>query len=472
MKNTFIQRWNEESGYGEVLRIAFPLILSTSSWSLQHFIDRMFLTWYSPEAIAASMPAGLVNWTLVSIFVGTAAYVNTFVAQYYGARNYERIGSSVWQGLYLSLLASLVAILFVPLAQPIFSLFGHPEGVKQLEVVYFLILLIGAPFLVINNAISSFFTGLGKTWMVMWVNFFSTGVNLFLDYLMIFGKWGFPEMGIAGAAWATVISVMVTSVVLFLLMSQAHYRKKYSTLKNWKFERELFLRLLKYGLPSGFQFFLEIMAFTLFILLVGKIGVIELAASNIAFNINTLAFLPMYGMTIAVSTVVGQRLGENRPELAEKATWSAFHLAFIYFFVLGLGYFFLPDLFIFPFALQAEKEHFDSIQYMIEVLLKFVAVYCLFDAGNMIFSGALKGAGDTRFVAISSVVLSWVLMLIPSYITLRFFSGNIYWLWLFVTLYIAGLCVIFFWRFQKGRWKSMRVIETPLPEVEKSDLQI
>ena len=459
------QRWNNESGYREVLYIAFPLILSTGSWSLQHFIDRMFLTWYSPEAIAASMPAGMVNWTLISLFVGTAVYVNTFVAQYFGARRFDQIGPAVWQGIYLSLLTGVIVFMFVPLARPIFALFGHPQEVEELEVLYFRILLLGAPFVVIANAISSFFTGLGKTMVVMWVNFLGTAINLSLDYVLIFGYLGFPEMGMAGAAWATVISAFLSAAIFFFLMSRPVFQKTYNTLKGWHFQPEMFRRLIRFGLPNGMQFLLEIFAFTLFILLVGKMGLVELAASNIAFNINTLAFMPMYGMSIAVSTLVGQRLGENRPDLAEKATWSAFHLALFYFTAIGLGYFFLPNLFIIPFAWQADNAHFETIHHMIVVLLRFVAVYCLFDAGNMIFSGALKGAGDTRFVAIMSVGLSWVLMLIPSALTLQVYHGGIYWLWFFVTLYIAGLCLAFGVRFWKGGWKSMRVIESTPSDV-------
>ncbi len=464
MRQQFTRRWQAESGYGEVLRIAFPLILSTGSWSLQHFIDRMFLTWFSPEAIAASMPAGMVNWTLVSVLMGTAVYVNTFVAQYFGARQPQRIGPAVWQGIYLAIFTIPLIALFYPLAKPIFFLFGHPEEVEHLEIIYFRILLIGAPFIVVSNAISGLFTGLGKTWVVMWVNFLGTAVNILLDYLLIFGKLGFPQMGIAGAGLATVSAVVVNAIVFFALMTRPLFTRTFHTLKGWRFEWELFRRLIRFGLPNGIQFLLELFAFTLFILLVGKIGLVELAASNIAFNINTLAFMPMFGMTIAVSTLVGQRLGENRPDLAERATWSAFHLGFIYFATIGLGYFFLPELFILPFSWQAESEHFATIHNMIVILLRFVAVYCLFDAGNMIFSGALKGAGDTRFVATASVGLSWLLLLIPSGVTLYLFHGGVYWLWLFVTLYIVGLCLVFGFRFLKGRWKSMRVIERSSPE--------
>ena len=104
-----------------MLVVAIPLILSTATWSMQHFVDRMFLTWYSPETIAAAMPAGMLNFTIISIFMGTAGYVSTFVAQYYGARRYHRIGPALWQGIYISLIGGLVLLCVIPLAEPAFQ---------------------------------------------------------------------------------------------------------------------------------------------------------------------------------------------------------------------------------------------------------------------------------------------------------------------------------------------------------------
>jgi MATE family multidrug resistance protein len=462
-------RWAEKSGYHEIFKIAFPLILSTGSWSLQHFIDRMFLTWYSPAAIAAALPASMVNWTLMSVFVGIAAYVNTFVAQYYGAKRLDRIGPAVWQGIYLSISTVAVVLPFYALAEGIFTIFNHTPEVIELEIIYFRILLYGVPFAVMANAISSFFSGLGKTWTVMWVNFLGTGINILLDYLLIFGYLGFPEMGIAGAGWATAIAVTFMAAIFFFLFSKRRLNLEYHTLNGWRFDKSLFRRLIRYGLPNGLQFLLEILAFTIFILLIGNIGMAELAASNIAININSLAFMPIYGLTIAVSTLVGQYLGDNKPALAEKATWSAFHLAFAFFGLLALGYFFFPQVFIWPFAVQANSADFGPIRQFTEVLLRFVAVYCLFDAGNMIFSGALKGAGDTRFVAVASVGLSWGVMIVPSLTALYVFDSGLYGLWLLVTLYIVGLCFVFLWRFKKGFWKSMRVIETAGEVAEKAE---
>jgi MATE family multidrug resistance protein len=453
-------RWQTESGYGEVLQIAFPLILSTGAWSIQHFIDRMFLTWYSEEAIAASMPAGMVNWTLISLLIGTAVYTNTFVAQYFGAKQFDRIGPAVWQGIYLALFSAPVILIFYPLSDALFDLVGHDPKVRDLESVYFKILLLGSPFVVAANAMSGFFSGRGKTWVVMWVNTIGMMVNLILDYFLIFGNAGFPEMGMRGAAWATVFAATVTAALFFIWMIRPKMKAQFATLSGWRFNVELFRRLLRYGLPNGLQFLLELLAFTIFIMLVGKIGVKELAASNIAFNINMLAFLPMYGMSLAVSTLVGQRLGENRPPLAEKSTWSAFHMAFAYFGILALGYFFLPGIFMWPFASKSNAADFKLTADLTVVLLKFVAVYSLFDAANMVFSGALKGAGDTGYVAKASIGFSWICMLVPSFVGLYFFNAGLNWLWFFVTLYVAALGVVFYLRFKKGIWQSMRVIES------------
>ena len=386
------KRWRADYGYSEVLRVAFPLILSTGSWSLQQFIDRMFLTWYSPEAIAASMPAGMVSWTLASLFMGTAAYVNTFVAQYYGARRMDRIGPAVWQGIYLTIFVVLIAAVIYPFSDAFFDLMGHAKKVAELESRYFRILLFGIPFVVVSSAVSGFFSGRGNTWTVMWVNFLATGVNILLDYLWIFGKAGFPAMGIRGAAWATVCSAVLAAALFFILMIRPTFNRQYRTLSGWQFKPELFKRLIKYGLPNGLQFLLEILAFTIFIMLVGNLGVVELAASNIAFNINTLAFMPMYGLSIAVSVLVGQRLGENRPVMAEKTTWSAFHLSFGFFGVLAIAYFLIPDVFIFPFGWQADSQSFVPIRQVTIRLLRFVAFYSLFDASNIVFSAAIKGA--------------------------------------------------------------------------------
>ena len=128
-----INRWRCEGGYRHILVLAFPLILSTSAWSLQTFVDRMFLVWYSPEAVAASMPAGMLNFTVMSLFIGTAGYAGTFVAQYYGAGIYRKIGPVVWQGTYIALAGGIVFLALIPLSRPMFAFIGHSPLVQSPE---------------------------------------------------------------------------------------------------------------------------------------------------------------------------------------------------------------------------------------------------------------------------------------------------------------------------------------------------
>jgi MATE family multidrug resistance protein len=452
-------RWYGDGGYGEVLGIALPLIVSTGTWSVQHFVDRMFLTWYSPEAIAAAMPAGILSFTITCIFIGSASYVGTFVAQYYGAKQYERCGPSLWQGIYIALIGGVVMVMLIPLAGLLFRSIGHAPEIQECERVYFKILCLGAAPVIASSAVSAFLSGLGRTRPVMWVNIFVTLVNLILDWLLIFGHWGLPEMGIAGAGIATVSALCFNILVYFILISHSSYSKKYATIKGWRFDRQLFARLVRFGFPSGVHFFIDIAGFTVFILLIGRLGIVSLAATNIAFNISTLAFMPMIGMGIAISVLVGKRLGENRPEVAERATYSTFHLTFVYMTIIALFYVVWPDLFMAPFAAQSDSTQFAPIRELTVVLLRFVALYSIFDAMNIIFASAIKGAGDTRFVMSTIVALSISVLILPSYAAIVYLSMGIYGGWAFVTAYIIVLGTVFFFRFLGGKWKSMRVIE-------------
>ena len=461
--NRLVELWSRPAGFRQVLIMAIPLILSTGSLTVQHFVDRMFLCWYSPETMAAALPAGMFSFTLISFFIGTAAYSNTFVAQYFGASRLDRVGPSVWQAIYFSVAAGILLPMAIPFSGMFFDWAGHESGVRTLEVKYFNIVMIMAFFPVYNSAISGFFTGQGRNWPVMWINIFITIVNLLLDYGMIFGNWGFAEKGIEGAAWATNIANASGAVIFTCLYIRPKNQKHYATRSGWRWDRELFSRLLRFGAPSGFQFILDMLAFTAFVFIVGRIGTIELAATNVAFQINMLAFLPMIGLSIAVSTLVGQYLGADNPDLAARATWSAFVLTFAYMAFFAVLYVTIPDLFIDPFAAKADPANFAQVRKIAIMILYFVAAYSIFDTMNLIFSSALKGAGDTRFVMLCSLGLGWTIMVIPTWILCDRGNGGILTAWTLLSVFVVVLGFCFLYRFMKGKWRSMRVIESPTP---------
>lgn len=439
--------------------MAFPLILSTGATSILHFIDRMFLTWYSPTSIAAAMPAGILNFAAMSVFIGTAGYVSTFVAQYHGAKRPERIGPSLWQGLFIAAFGGVMIFFLSFASRGIFTFVGHDPAIVEEEIIYFSILAKGAIFPISAAALAGFFSGRGQNWPVMWANVSMMAVNIVLDYLFIFGKAGFPAMGIRGAAYATVIAASVSCLFYLTLVFRKQYNQEFKTLSGFGIDRELLKRMIKYGLPTGIQFLIDISGFSIFILLVGRIGVDELAASNIAFNINTLAFMPMLGFGVAISVTVGQFQGEGNPEIAERSVYSGAHLCLVYMILIAISYVAIPQVFIAAFAAKADPAAFDKIRHFITVMLRFVAVYTVFDTLIIVFASALKGAGDTRFVMIMIIVLSICGLTIPTIIAVTVLNAGIFAAWYIVASYVILLAISFLLRFLTGKWKTMKVIE-------------
>ncbi len=208
------------------------------------------------------------------------------------------------------------------------------------------------------------------------------------------------------------------------------------------------------------QFFLEHLGFTLFILLVGRLGLIELAAPNIAFNVNMLAFMPMMGFGMALSILVGQNLGRDKPDLASRSVYSGLQLTFVYMAVIALLYVLAPGLFLLPFESQADPATFAPIAEKTTILLRFVAVYLIFDTLSINFAAGIKGAGDTKFVMYMITALSIFALALPTYLALVVFHKGLYTAWVIATTHISLMGVAFWLRFLTGKWKSMRVIES------------
>ena len=449
--------WQREGGSGELLQLALPLIISNSIWTVQVTVDRLLLSRYSLESIEAAMPTLALFWTPMVLLQGTAGYAATFVSQYLGAGRAERVGPSVWQAIYFAIFAGLAFLLFLPLAMPIIELGGHPPSVQAQEIAYFQCLCFAALPMSLIAAANSFFTGRGKTWTVLLVEAVGVCVNGLLGYALIFGKWGLPEWGIVGAGWALVVGMSVSALLGLTLMLQSVYEKEYCTRSGWRFDRELFGRLMYFGVPSGLQLALDILAFTVFIFIVGRIGQAELIASNIAFSINTVAVLPMLGISQAVLVLVGRRLGEERPPIAERTGWAGFRVAAVFMTTIGLSYFLTPGFYMAWFQNEGDAK-WPEVAALVPVLLRFVAVYCFFDAMNLVFSFALRGAGDTRYVTAVSLILAWPIMVVPTWFVYRFEWG-LDWAWAFASAYVITLGTVFMLRFRHGRWKTMRVIE-------------
>jgi MATE family multidrug resistance protein len=462
------KRWyRRPAGLGEVLHFTLPLVISTASFMVMQFTDRLFLLDYSPDALAAAMPAGMLAFAVLCFPLGLVGYVSTFVAQYAGAGRNARIGPAVWQAIYLALFFTPLVMATSFLAPQFFAAAGHEPEVARLETIYFLVMNYGAGAFLLTAALSAFFNGRGKTRVVMVVEAAAAALNILLDYAWIFGKWGFPEWGVAGAAWATVASLWCKPLVYAVLFLRPSSRSLYATASGWRWNRPLAARIIQFGASNGLQMFVEIVGFTAFIFFVGELGKARLAATNLAFNINSLAFMPVWGTGIAASMMMGQRLGENKPDLAARATWTAFSLAGGYMLLFSALYLFLPETLMQFHKLDNTGDvKYEQLREVTVVLLRYVAVYCIFDAMYAVFGGAIKGAGDTRYVLITTSVISTSGAAI-TWAGVRSGAFGLHGCWITITGWVMLLGLMYWRRFLGGRWRTMRVIEPDIVAVEE-----
>ncbi len=440
----------------DVLKIALPLILASGCHALNMFIDRLMLTRYSQASAAASFSGGLTNFTVACFFVGVIGYTGTFVAQYAGAKQYNRIGITVWQGFFLALASGLLVATGILWAKPFFSIFSHAPEVLEQEICYFRVLSGGVVVFLSSCAFSCFWTGRGYTKMVLAISATVVLCNVPLNYLLIYGRGVIPEMGIAGAGLGTIFSEFIGLCIYITFFLSRPYRLRFNTARI-VFDWDLIKRMLYYGVPNGVQLFLDMVAFNTFCIMLGYYGVAVHEAAGIAFGINNIAFCPVLGIGQTAAVLVGQAIGAGDVKLAHKSVLSAFILITIYslgMIVLFSGF---QDLVLAPFVRAGDTAQLESLEIAKKMLL-FICAYLLFDGGNIVLSNALRGAGDTRFTMWVFGIFGVLFFAVPCVVMCV--SGCPWWaLWVALDGYILLLSVIFYSRYRQGKWEKMKVIE-------------
>ncbi|MEW4451451.1 MATE family efflux transporter [Bremerella sp. JC817] len=450
--------WSRPCGIRELLWIALPLIASTASWSMTSFVDRMFLFWYSPESMAAALPAGMLHFTLLCFPIGLASYLNTFVAQYDGAGRPEQIGAVIRKGVQFGAVMVPLYFLTIPLAAWAFQMVGHAPEVQVLEVRYFQILSFGAGASVVSAAMSCFFTGRGKTTLVMFVEIGSCVLNVVLDGLFVFGFCGEWLEGITGAAVATTASQWFKVIAYFILLWKPARGGEFGLLDWSRDEPGLLGRIFRYGSASGFQVLLEVGTFTGFTFLMGRMGLTAMTASTLAVDINALTFVPMIGLGTGIATLVGREIGHADPRRAATATWSGLVIAVLYAGTMGMTYFLVPDFFLAAHAMGMEPTEFEEIRVLSIFLLRFVAFFCVFDALNVVAVSTLKGAGDVRFIMTVGIVFSLILASV-GFAFLSLGQIHVAGLWVVMTSWVILLAITHWVRFFTGQWRQKNVID-------------
>jgi MATE family multidrug resistance protein len=252
---------------------------------------------------------------------------------------------------------------------------------------------------------------------------------------------------------------MFTAIVMAALVFRKKYDPEFHVRRGWRFDWKIFKLLVVYGLPSGINMFVEFAGMSWFIFQVGNLDKIALAASNIAFSVNSLTFMPMVGLNMATAVMVGQAMGQKRPLQAEKITRHALHLAFLYMISVSiLIVAFAGQLMEIFRSSSAQAQNFEPVKQTGMVLFYYVAVYSLVDAANLIYIGALKGAGDTLAIMIIIITGVTCTLFVPMLILKLTGMVSLHALWLLFSSYVFFLALLAFLRFKSRKWHKIRMV--------------
>ena len=423
---------------------------------IMQFIDRMFLAWYSPEALAACVPAGLLAFTFGSLFVGLAGYTSVFISQFQAKRKRASVTLSLWQGILLALLSSLILAVLTPLGRALIHAFDHAQEVRILELKYFTLLNLFGGLVIINNALASFFNGCGKTKIPMYVALMGNVVNIVLDYVLIFGKFGLPALGIVGAAWATIIGSACMAFVFCVLICAQSTRRNFKIFRLAGFYCPIFARLVRFGVPNGFGILMDVISFTLFTFMVGNIDTISLQASNIVMSMQPVVFMVLIGMGSGIQILVSKYQGLRRADQSVQVVKNACKLGYAYAGGVALLFFFGAPLFIHLF-IPVNTESGVVLAAKTWPLIKLVSFFVLGDATYLIFGSAIRGVGDTKFFMRVMVGCAWMILIPGTWLLVYKLHVSVVWVWSWLTFYAWLTAVLMVYRFWRGKWETLHI---------------
>lgn len=439
----------EETSLRYMLKIAGPMIIATSSYTLMQFIDRMMVSHYSEDSIAAILPASMVSFIPASFALGVMTTVNTFVSQCLGRGAKKDCSNYFWQAVYMGILYSALTFSFMwPTARWIFRFMSQPESIISLEVTYFRIMLLSQFVVILMWATNHFFMGIHRPVISMYTAVISQVVNVIGNYVLIFGKFGFPEMGLAGAGWGTLIGSVVGAGLRMSVFLGKGINSEFKSRSNLKIDFTKMLSLLKIGSAAGFAFMINtaLLGAILF-RLIGGFGKEALAATSAVYSCTALSFMPAVGVSIALTAAVGKSIGKKRKDIAVKQTNVCLKISLLYMGMVGTLFFTFRHQIIAAWNLGETATDIGA------KILICAAIFQVFDAAVLTYSGALRGAGDTLWLGFISAVGALLVLGGGGWLVVTLFPtlGAIG-PWIAYTFHIIIVGIADRWRFKSNKW--------------------
>jgi multidrug resistance protein, MATE family len=435
----------------ELLRLSLPMVVSQGAFAVMVFTDRLFMSYIDAAHIAAALGGGVAAFFCFSLFMGLITYGNAMVAQYFGAGQLAKCPLVVTQAMLIALGSAPLLFVMALFGGKAFALIGHDPAQVPLEQIYFSILMFGSVFTLMKASLACYFAGIGRTRVVMVADLLACAVNVPLSWALIFGKFGFPQLGIAGAALGTVVATVFGIGVFLCFYLGKDHQRQFHVAESLRLDRAIMRRYFRLGMPSGLEAFMNISSFNLFLLLFQSYGVVQGAAMAIVFNWDMVSFIPMMGLNIGVMSLIGRFVGAGNMERANQVISSGFIAALGYSGLLAILFLVFRESLVGVF--ETPDGNFVAIKELASHMMIGLTTYMLADATILIAGGALRGAGDTRWIMVTSISMHWLMLLVQYGVIVVFGFGPLVSWWVFVFMLIL-LALLYLGRLFGGTWRQ------------------
>lgn len=432
-------------------RLAAPVMLGMLGHTFVSFVDNIMVGQLGTAELAAVSLGNSFLFIAMSLGIGFSTAITPLVAEADAAQNFLKGKSSFKHGLFLCTILGILLFFMIFLAKPLMYLMKQPTEVVELAMPYLDLVALSLIPLIVFQAFKQFSDGLSMTRYPMYAAIISNIINVILNYVLIFGKFGFPELGIIGAAYGTLISRFIMMWYLWVLLKRKEKSKAYVThIKIFVLDKLMLKKLLNLGTPSAMQMFFEVMIFTAAIWLSGLLGKNPQAANQIALNLSSMTFMVAMGLSVTAMIRVGNQKGIHNYFELRRIAFSIFLLGTILAVCFGLLFLTfhgqLPKIYV---DYDDAKNLLDNKEVVgiASKLLIAAAIFQISDSVQVIVLGALRGLQDVKIPTIITFVAYWVIGFPISFFLGKEEAYGTFGIWLGLLAGLSSAAILLYIRF-------------------------
>lgn len=443
--------------YFSYLKMAWPAIAESVLVGLVSFVDTMMVSVLGTSAVAAVGLTGQPKYMIFAVFFALNISVTAIISRRKGQEDREGANKTLAQALSLCILLAIVLCgLGIIIAEPFLRLAGANADTLADATIYFRIVIVGLMFTAISGTINSAQRAIGNTKIAMTTNLTANLINICFNYVLIGGNLGFPKLGVTGAAIATMLGSIIACIMSILSVCRKNSYLQLHIKECFQWKKEIISPIIKVGTGAGVeQIFIRI-GFFLYAATVANLGTVEFATHQICMNILSLSFTFGEGLGVAASSLVGQNLGKKRSDLSYLYGKAGQRVGFFVSMALVVLFIFGGKMLMLLFT-GPEEEGFDIIIKNGVIIMVIIAACSPPQIAQVIFSGCLRGAGDTKFVALVSLISIGIIRPLLTYLFCYPIGFGLIGAW--ISLFVDQVIRFAFSaaRFTKGKWSEIKV---------------